>query len=76
MTNPTLTALLSTFEGIYREIPYDPLLQRLLEVTHGRVLRMDREMPQQPANVSADEWKQFEGKVRFDTKGLWIEYEV
>lgn len=80
MTSPDLVALLPVDEAAAKKkgwvMPFAPLLQRLLEVTHGRVLRMDREMPARPAGTPADEWALFESKTRFDRDGLWIEYDV
>jgi hypothetical protein len=80
MTSSELAALIPVDQEFAEkkswQMPYTPLLQRLLKVTRGRVLRMDRDMPARPTNVSEAEWAHFESKVCFDRNGLWVEYEV
>jgi hypothetical protein len=80
LTHPELVALVPVnqefAEKKHWQMPYAPLLQRLLRVTGGRVLRMDRDMPARPENVSEAEWAQFARRVCFDRDGLWVEYEV
>jgi hypothetical protein len=44
-------------------MPFPSLLARLNEKAHGRVLRIDQDLPGPPAGVGASRWKQFTAKV-------------
>ncbi|MHB8069672.1 MAG: hypothetical protein ACYDIC_17400 [Desulfobaccales bacterium] len=80
MTNPHLVAMLPVDQeqaaSKHWIMPEAMLYQELLKQTQGRVLRLDREMPEKPAEVAAEEWSQFAQRVEFDPKGLWIEYTI
>ncbi|WP_332770947.1 MBL fold metallo-hydrolase [Phenylobacterium sp.] len=74
MTSPDLVAMIPVVESIAREqgtkgwnMPFPPLLERLLEKTKGRVLRGD-----QPTDESVFKKK----RVRTGPADLWVEYDA
>jgi hypothetical protein len=75
MADPELVAMISVDEAMAHkpkggnpagwDMPFAPLLQRLLEKAKGRVLRADSGAPPQSPLLSAEEWQDFEKRCTF-----------
>ena len=67
MTSPDLVAMIpvsqSTAEGKGWSMPFQPLLDRLIDKCQGRVVRLDDGIPSKPAGVSSGDWKKFSDRV-------------
>jgi len=84
MTHPELVAMIPVDEAAARrpkggspkgwDLPYGPLLRRLLERTDGRVLRLDLGRPDRPQHVSAADWAGFEAAV--SETDLYLQFDV
>jgi hypothetical protein len=46
------------------KMPFPPLLKRLQEKTHGRILQLDDSLPRKPEGVSQAAWDRFASSVR------------
>lgn len=69
MTDDGLIAMLPVDEKMARSkdwsMPHVPLYDRLKEKTHGRILRVDKSIPEKPGEDSTDsEWKKFKRKAK------------
>jgi hypothetical protein len=70
MTDPELVAMIPVDEAMAHkpkggnpdgwDMPFEPLLQSLLEKAKGRVLRADSGAPPQSSRLSPEEWQAFE----------------
>ena len=89
MVDPGLVAMLSVDEHWAKEVkkprwehPDPNLLERLVEKTQGRIIRMDKipagaEAPAKPDNTPQETWDAFIPNLNWDhTNSLWIEYSV
>lgn len=78
MVSPDLVALLPVDGPMAQRkrwnMPFPSLLDRLREVARGRVIRADEDLPDQPDNVSAEEWQRFRARVATSPNGLYYEY--
>ncbi len=81
MQSADLVAMIPVDEQVAHEIkgwmkmPFEPLLERLGEKTHGRCVRVDKGLPaQRPAQASVAEWKKFTDSIE-DTK-LYLQFTV
>ena len=67
MTGSNLVAMIpvvqTTAEGRGWSMPFQPLLDRLVEKCRGRVLRLDDGKPSKPAEARAEDWKTFDKRV-------------
>ena len=77
MTHPDLIAMLSIDAGFAAKagwnMPDPDLLDRLLRVTRGRLVRSDQSLPDRPDGVTAGEWEAFREAVTFDPNDLYID---
>ncbi|HEV2843222.1 MAG TPA: hypothetical protein VG477_00110, partial [Thermoanaerobaculia bacterium] len=86
MESPELIALVPVDEEAARtprdgcpqgwNMPFPPLLARLVQKTRGRVVRADHGLPAKPPYVSARDWKAFEECCAASGDGLFIELTV
>jgi hypothetical protein len=78
MSHPDLVALIPVDGDKARELrwemPFDPLLRRLLEKTRGRVIRSDIGVPSKPDTTPERTWRDFQARIR--TEELFIEYRL
>jgi hypothetical protein len=84
MTSPDLVAMIPVDEKFahdtkhWEEMPHDPLLARLIEKTTGRVLRADRDWPDddsdRPEDLSDGQWEKFKGAVT--VKDDYIDFDL
>ncbi|HEV8524464.1 MAG TPA: MBL fold metallo-hydrolase [Terriglobales bacterium] len=67
MHSPDLVALIPVNKKMAKKkkwkMPFPPLLERLQEKTHGRILQLDDSLPTKPEGISQAAWKQFERSV-------------
>jgi hypothetical protein len=67
MVSPDLVALVPIDKTMAErkrwKMPFPALFQRLQQLTRGRVLRADEDIPPRPDGISAAEWEQFVGQV-------------
>lgn len=64
MESPGLVAMIPVDEAMAREVkgwdmPFGELLKRLEEKTSGRILRVDKGLPEKPPQVSGADWDRF-----------------
>jgi len=71
MTDEKLTAMIPVNETFAKskdwQIPYPPLLERLIEKCKNRVLRSDQELPSKndkPYDLTKEEWKDFRKRAK------------
>ncbi|WP_460881132.1 MBL fold metallo-hydrolase [Pontibacter rugosus] len=59
-------------------MPFAPLYKRLIEKTHGRILRADSGIPEQPESTPSKVWHAFLNRIRKDTSedNLWVEVTI
>lgn len=57
-------------------MPFPPLVARLIQKARGRVVRADTGLPEKPPYVSARDWKAFEECCAASRDGLYIELTV
>lgn len=84
MAHPDLVAMIPVDEQMAHkpkggspkgwDMPFPPLLKRLEEKTNGRVLRVDRGLPERPSKVPAGEWKGFASRCAEDD--LYLDFTV
>jgi hypothetical protein len=77
MESPDLVAMIPVHHDMavkkrWPGMPFPPLLARLEEKAHGRVVRIDDGVPKQANGTSASEWKAFQGRVQ--EQELYIDY--
>jgi|GEM_PF-431089 len=80
MTSPDLVAMLSVDQEFAEKsgwrMPEPRLLDQLLRVSRGRLLRSDRPFPERPEFASAGEWRVFRDAVVFDPNGLHVDFHL
>ncbi len=78
MTSPELVAMIPVDHDmavIKRwDMPFESLLQRLLEKTGGRVLRIDKGLLDRPKSVPAKQWQTFRDRVT--VTDLALDYDI
>jgi hypothetical protein len=81
MTSDDLVAMLPVDEQVAHEIkkwkrmPFEPITARLAEKTKGRLMRVDRSLPEQKhKKLNKAGWEQFQNNVREDD--LYFEYTI
>jgi hypothetical protein len=84
MEDPDLVAMIPVDEAMAHkpkggspkgwDMPFPPLLERLRQKTHGRVIRVDEGLPKRPGKVPAGEWEPF--RERCDETDLYLEITV
>jgi hypothetical protein len=85
MTSPELVAMIPVDEAMARkpkggspkgwDMPYGPLLERLVGRTDGRVIRLDRGKPERPPHVPVSDWVDFDQAVTESDLYLQIDIE-
>jgi hypothetical protein len=87
MTSPDLVAMIPVDEKTAHkpkpkcpkgwDMPFGPLLDRLMEKTKGRVIRLDHGLPRErPKQLSPGEWDDFSRRCEQHPENLYVEYKV
>jgi hypothetical protein len=78
MTSGDLVALVPVDREMAKKkrwnMPFPSLLERLQELSRGRVLRADEGVPRQPESVTDARWKEFLKRTNADPGGLYHDY--